>query len=163
MNKSLRSALRFAAYIRAMGDQPLPIEHRNPRQWALDLQRQHERLRQNIPPEFAKAAKVPKVSLVFDMRRRRETGGQFHSAEHSGSHGHRTLGATCLDMNKPKLDHCNVVFLAEMLCRGGDVACGTVADCCSPLKSEKFALRASCLDDSIRQQGETVIGFQLKA
>jgi len=64
MNKNLRSALRFAACIRAMGGQPLPIEHRNLRQWALDLQRQHERLRQGMAPEVARAAKVAARALI---------------------------------------------------------------------------------------------------
>lgn len=59
-----RDALRFAAYIRAMGDEPIPFRHGSHREWALALQRQHERLRRSLDPEVTRAAKASVRELV---------------------------------------------------------------------------------------------------
>ena len=64
MNKNLRTALRFSAYIRAMGDEPIPFRHGSHREWALELQRQHESSRQTLDPEAAKAAKTAARALI---------------------------------------------------------------------------------------------------
>lgn len=64
MNPHQRTALRFAVYIRALGGDPIPFRHGTHREWALDLQRQHERLRQGVPPELAKAAKISARAII---------------------------------------------------------------------------------------------------
>lgn len=71
MNKNLRTALRFAAYIRAMGGDPIPFRHGSHREWALNLQRQHERLRQGVAPEYFKAAKASARALIRQKGYRR--------------------------------------------------------------------------------------------
>jgi hypothetical protein len=58
MNNDLRNALRFVAYIRAMGGDPVPSGHASYREWAMELQRQHERLRRCVSPDEAKKAKA---------------------------------------------------------------------------------------------------------
>jgi hypothetical protein len=71
MNKNLRRALRFCVYIRCIGDDPIPFGHGSYSEWALELQRQHERLRQNVPPEFAAAAKASARDLISQKGYRR--------------------------------------------------------------------------------------------
>jgi len=77
--------------------------------------------------------------------------------------GPRMLGDAGLDWSMPKFDHRDVVFLAELLCGGGDVVSRTTAECFCPLKSKQFVLRISRLDDSIRQQGKTATAIEFKA
>lgn len=67
MNQHLRSALRFATYIRAMGGEPIPYRHGSHWEWALDLQRQHERLRQGLDPNIVSAAKRSARELIGRM------------------------------------------------------------------------------------------------
>ncbi len=64
MNQHQRTAFRFAAYIRALGGEPIPFHHGSHREWALDLQRQHDRMRQRIAPDQAKAAKTTARALI---------------------------------------------------------------------------------------------------
>ncbi len=71
MNNDLRNALRFAAYIRCIGHEPIPIQRRSSHEWALDLQRQHERLRQGLSPEAARAAKASARALIREKGYRR--------------------------------------------------------------------------------------------
>lgn len=71
MNHNLRTAFRFAAYIRCMGGEPIPMQGRTPHHWAIELQRQHERLRQSVAPEVARTAKASaKVSIRLKGYRR---------------------------------------------------------------------------------------------
>jgi len=67
MNKHLRTGLRFCVYIRAIGGEPVPFRHGSHREWALDLQRQHERLRRGTDPEHVKAAKSSAKALIRQM------------------------------------------------------------------------------------------------
>lgn len=64
MNSNRRTALRFAICICAIGGERIPIQRRSPSQWALDLQRQLERMRRGLSPEIAKAPKAAARALI---------------------------------------------------------------------------------------------------
>lgn len=64
MNNHLRTALRWVVYIRTMSGEPVPFHHGSHLEWALHLQRQHERLRRAMAPELARTAKASAKDLI---------------------------------------------------------------------------------------------------
>lgn len=71
MNQHQRTALRFCAYIRALGGEPITFRHESYRDYARDLHRQHERLRQSLDPSLVKAAQVSARALIRTVGYRR--------------------------------------------------------------------------------------------
>jgi hypothetical protein len=64
MRASKRTALRFVVYIRALGGQPLPFEHRDYRAYAAALQSQFDKLRQTVDPATAREARIAGRALI---------------------------------------------------------------------------------------------------
>lgn len=71
MNKNLRNALRLSAYIRALGSEPITFHHGNHFDYARDLHRQHERLRQCLDPALVKAAQASARARIRHVGYRR--------------------------------------------------------------------------------------------
>lgn len=57
-NSDRRLALRFSLYIHALGSVPLPYQGQSLKAYTVDLQQQYERLRQELGPDKARAARI---------------------------------------------------------------------------------------------------------
>jgi hypothetical protein len=64
MRASKKTALRFVVYIRALGGQPLPFDHRDYRAYAAALQSQFDKLRQAVDPAIAREARIVGRALI---------------------------------------------------------------------------------------------------
>lgn len=71
MNQNLRTPRRLSAYIRALGGEPVAFRHSSHREYARDLQRQYEQVRQSLDPELARAAKAAARAVIRQIGYRR--------------------------------------------------------------------------------------------
>jgi hypothetical protein len=64
MNEPMRTAMRFAVYIRALGAEPLPFGRKTYRAYAVALQRQYDELLRTVEPAIAREARIAGRALI---------------------------------------------------------------------------------------------------
>jgi hypothetical protein len=64
MKEPMRTAMRFAVYVRSLGAEPLPFRHKTYEAYAVALQRQYEELLRTVEPAIAREARIAGRVLI---------------------------------------------------------------------------------------------------